>query len=293
MINKKICLVIFGLFIIFVGINCSSAANYQISNTTDINTISKMVSGDLAIKNNKFIKDGDVIQFKKGNYYGLNLTVKKKIKITTTKSARGKVRFIGNGSGTFINVKSNKINVNALKIKNYEIAIKAKTGGNSFSKNVFYNNKIVISGNKNKIFKNNFIKSSVEINKKYNQIYSNRIKNSYIITYGNRNLIKSNKLQKSDITIQGNLNKVYQNKVYGASITGISVYGYKNIMKKNIIFRTQNGIDVNGKKHSLINNKISNCKYGIIYQSKSVILRNNVFKGNKKNIWYNPIVYPA
>ena len=311
MFNKKICILIFSIFIMLFAINCVNAANYSVTNSTDADTISKMISGDLPIKNGKFIKNGDIVKFKAGNYYGVNLTVNKRIKLTTTKKDLRKAVFIGEGSGTFINVKSKKINVHGLKIKNYGVAIKAKTNKGSFSKLSLSKNGISISGNKNKIYKNSFVKSGINVNGKYNKIYSNNVKSGsitisgykntfeknlergeFVTVSGNKNLIINNKIYSSGLYIQGKSNKVYKNKVSKADTSCIGVYGSKNLIYYNTVSKADTGIDVNDKGHVLKGNKISNCKYGIVYQFKSVVIKNNIFKANKKNIWYNPIVYP-
>ena len=313
MLNKKICLIAFAILVILFCVNCVNATTYSVSNSTNADNLSKMISGDLPMQNGKLIKNGDIVKFKEGNYYGLNITVKKKIKLTTTKKSLGKVIFIGNNNGTFINIKSNKVFIKGFKIKNYDIAIKASTDASYFSRITFYNNGVNIKGNKNIILKNNFISSGyIDIKGKNNKFYSNKVNSgivtfngnknvikknfivkwSYITVNGNKNLIIYNKANKSDIIINGKFNKAYYNKVYKADLNGIDVYGFKNIIKKNTISKTKNGISVSGKGHSLINNRISNCVYGIYYGYNKPLIKNNIFKNNKKNIYSPPIMPP-
>ncbi|MGL6297893.1 MAG: hypothetical protein ACRC1M_01865 [Methanobacteriaceae archaeon] len=310
MLTKKICILTLMIFVTFLCISCVNATTYSISNSMDSVNISKMVSGNLPMKEGIFIKNGDIIKFKAGNYYNLNLNIKKSINLTTNKKEVGKVNFIGNGTRTCINIKSSKVTIQGVKIKNYDFAISGKTSNSYFSKITLYSSKFTLSGNSNRVYSNNFILSSFDVNGRYNKIYSNKISDvvtimgyknfvknnllnkSSITANGNENVITYNKAYKSDITINGKLNKVNYNKIFSARTTGIGVYGLKNVVSENSVFKAQNGIDINGNKHSIIKNTISNCRYGIIYQDKNNIFKKNTFKNNKKNTWYNPPIFP-
>ncbi|WP_067091854.1 hypothetical protein [Methanobrevibacter curvatus] len=65
-ILKKSIFVFIAILSIFILIGSVSAAIYSISNSTDSDTISKMISGKIPIKYNKFIKNGDVVKFHVG-----------------------------------------------------------------------------------------------------------------------------------------------------------------------------------------------------------------------------------
>ncbi|KZX11437.1 hypothetical protein [Methanobrevibacter curvatus] len=167
---KKSIFVFIVILSIFILIGSVSAATYSISNSTDSDTISKMISGKIPIKDSKFIKNGDVIKFRAGNYNNLKLIVNKRITITTTKNSKGKVRFIGKNKGIAINLKNNKnkkANIIGLKISKYDYGIYGKLNSGKISKNLFYKNlnkAIAIKGSKNSITNNRFIKSISGLN---------------------------------------------------------------------------------------------------------------------------------
>ncbi|KZX16027.1 hypothetical protein [Methanobrevibacter curvatus] len=245
---KKSVFVFIVILSIFILIGSVSAATYGISNSTDSDTISKMISGKIPIKDNKFIKNGDVVKFRAGDYNNLKLIVNKRITITTTKDSKGKVRFIGKNKGIAINLKNNKnkkINIIGLKISKYDYGIYGKLNSGKISKNLFYKNlnkAIAIKGSKNSIVNNRFIKSinGLNIVGNYNKVNHNKIK-------GNS---KENEVDFSEngLNIVGNYNSIYKNKIYYFN-SGIYIQGNKNIIKKNSAYKCSEGMGFSfGKK---------------------------------------------
>ncbi|MGL6297894.1 MAG: hypothetical protein ACRC1M_01870, partial [Methanobacteriaceae archaeon] len=76
---KRTLVILVVLTLLFVFVSGVSAATYTLGNSTDVGVISKMVSGKMPIKAGKFIKNGDVVKFKAGDYRNLTLVVNKKI----------------------------------------------------------------------------------------------------------------------------------------------------------------------------------------------------------------------
>jgi Na+-transporting methylmalonyl-CoA/oxaloacetate decarboxylase gamma subunit len=320
---KKMIVVFLTLTFLIVAIGSVSAATYKFSNSTDADSIEKMVSGEAPIKNNKFIKNGDIIKFKSGNYHDLNLVVKKSITITKTKK-KAKVTFIGNNTGTAIKLtnKNKKVNINGIKIQNYEYGIYGKANSATISKMNFYKNSnkgINIKGNKLKISNNKFVgnEASIHIFGKNNIISSNKINkggwyNDVIFIKGTNNLITRNKIKAPDATgiaVEGNKNNISKNiinkcvqgifgkgdknlisynKVYNMSDEysgeGITIYGGKrSTIVYNTIKSSTLGLGVFGEKTTVSFNKIYNNKVGIEYYKGNSISK-NIFKNNKKNL---------
>jgi hypothetical protein len=319
MLRKKYIIgILLAIFMVFAVVSVVDAATYTVNNSTDVDNISKMISGKIPIKDDKYIKNGDIVKFNAGNYNNIKLVVNKRITLTTTKNGKNKVIFIGNKketNGTVLEINSNKVNINGFKIKNYALGIYAKTYNSSFRNIIIYNDKksysddgMTIVGNKNRIFNNKFNMKNIFVSGKYNRIYSNKLnfgviettgykntikKNSLteaaIYAHGNKNLIISNRAYKySDIVIGGGkYNKIYYNKVSQVYNIGITVYSPKNIIYKNSVSKSQNGIGIGDKGNILKGNKISNCKNGIIYTNKNIFIKGNIFKNNKRNVLYS------
>jgi len=289
--NKEIKNLIFVGLVLIVSmmiITNVSATTYSFSNSTDVDNISKMVSGDLPMKNGKYIKNGDVIKFKAGNYYGLKLVVKKSITLTSSAKSKGKVLFIGDNKGISINITAKKkVKINGLKIKNYVTGIYGKTSATVLKKLVLYDNVygIKIFGNKNQISNNKNRLSDFYVSGKNNKVYSNKLNKSAISVKGNKNIVKKNSLKKSIIEVYGKSALVYKNSINNPGFTAINVGGGKNHkISYNKISKSNMGIYIYGKKSVIYKNKISNCNMAIVYEDKSNKIKENVFKKNKKNI---------
>ncbi|KZX14830.1 right-handed parallel beta-helix repeat-containing protein [Methanobrevibacter curvatus] len=254
---KKIIVIL--LTIIFLGmfVASASAATYTISNSTDVTTINKMVSGKIPIKNNNFIKNGDVVKFKPGNYKNLQLIVKKSITITKT-NKKAKVTFIGNNTGTAINLtnKNKKVNLNNIIIRNYKYGISGIINSAKITKMTFYKNSfkgISIKGSKLKITHNKFSENRISI---------------YV--RGKNNIISSNRINKGGflsplILINGNNNLISHNKIKAPESYAISLYGNNNKISKNTAYKCMNGIDAGGDRNSISYNKIYYIHYNGIY----------------------------
>ncbi|KZX11674.1 right-handed parallel beta-helix repeat-containing protein [Methanobrevibacter curvatus] len=315
---KKIVLII--LTIIFLGmfVASASAATYTVSNSTDVTTINKMISGKIPIKNNNFIKNGDVIKFKPGNYKNLQLIVKKSITITKT-NKKAKVTFIGNNTGTAINLtnKNKKVNINNIIIRNYKYGISGIINSAKITKMTFYKNSfkgISIKGSKLKITHNKFSENeiSIYVRGKDNIISSNRINNggfsSLILVNGNNNLISYNKIKAPEsyaITVNGNKNKISKNTVYKCA-KGIDAGGDRNSISYNKIYSINEfdgiyisvgkystvkyntikdsicGLTIWGEKNTASYNKFYRNEIGIEYFEGNKLFKNK-FKDNKKN----------
>ncbi|MGL6298062.1 MAG: hypothetical protein ACRC1M_02735, partial [Methanobacteriaceae archaeon] len=265
----------------------------------DVGVISKMVSGKMPIKAGKFIKNGDVVKFKAGDYRNLTLVVNKKI--TLAKTGKGKVRFISDYTGTAITVKSNNVKINGLTTKNYVYDVYGKTSNSVISKMSSYgSNGIDIMGNKNKIMHNKNYFPSINVAGNYNEISYNKLeakKNDLeiritISVTGNNNIVKKNSLKNySSIEVLGNKNNVSHNSLYKTNIYvangKYNYFSYNKISKANI------GINDDSLRSTFYKNTISGCYYyGIVYSKKGAKFVKNVFKGNKKNVLYSPLTFP-
>jgi hypothetical protein len=267
--KKNLIIILIVLILVITAINCVNAATYTFNNSTDSSSISKMISGDLPMKNGKYIKNGDVVKFKAGNYYNLKLVVKKSITIAKTKK-KGKVTFIGNNKLTAIKLtnKKKKVNIKGIQIKNYKYGILGKVKSAKISKMGFYNNSkkgISIRGSKIKLIKNNFRENFVSI---------------YIL--GNSNTIYSNQLNNTNslsltIYVKGNKNMIRNNKIQAPNSAGITINGNNNQITKNSVIKSENGITGYGNNNKISKNKINKCDYGI------------TFGGDKNSISYNKI----
>ncbi|KZX14603.1 right-handed parallel beta-helix repeat-containing protein [Methanobrevibacter curvatus] len=316
---KKIIVIL--LTIIFLGmfVASASATTYTVSNSTDVTTINKMISGKIPIKNNNFIKNGDVVKFKPGNYKNLQLIVKKSITITKT-NKKAKVTFIGNNTGTAINLtnKNKKVNINNIKIRNYKYGISGIINSAKITKMTFYKNSfkgISIKGSKLKITHNKFSENeiSITVRGKNNIISSNKInkRGSYsplILINGNNNLISYNKIKAPEsyaITVNGNKNKINKNTVYRGrngidvrgdrnlisynkvnyidSYDGIYIYGKYSTVKYNNVKNSARGLNIWGEKNTASYNKFYKNEIGIKYFEGNKLFKNK-FKDNKKNI---------
>lgn len=297
---KKVFVVSICILTAFLLVSNVSATTYGISNSTDVDTISKMVSGDIPIKNNKFIKNGDVVKFKEGNYNNLNLIVKKGITITSVKKA--KVKFIGNNSGIGIKLinKKKKININGIRLKNYHYGIYGKSKSGNISKNIFYKNEkygIFIRGTKLIISKNKFIQNAdgLYLVGNNNIISHNNAKRgekySYVLFIrGNNNLITKNKFKTPNsypIYIEGNKNKITKNTINKA-ISGIYAGGRKNLISYNKIYNIPNteAICVFGDKSIIEYNTAKNSRSGIAIIGKNNLVSSNKLYKNKIGIEY-------
>lgn len=298
-----------------------SAVTYTFGNSTDVDTISQMVSGEAPIKNNKFIKDGDIVKFKSGNYNNLNLVIKKSIKITKS-NKKSIVIFSGNNTGTAIKLanKKKKVNINGIKIENYGFGIQGKTNSAKISKMTFYKNSnrgISIQGSKLTISSNKFVgnEESIYIHGKNNIISHNKINkggsySSLIFVRGSNNLIRYNKIKAPEsyaISVGGNKNKISKNTV-NKCLVGINVGGNRNLISYNKLFNMGSsyggsGISIEGKyitvKYNVVKystcglviwgvnntasyNKLHENKVGIEYFKGNKLLKNK-FTNNKKN----------
>ncbi|WP_067260382.1 NosD domain-containing protein [Methanobrevibacter cuticularis] len=289
---KKGIFVLFGLLCILLIVNNVSASSYSISNSTDVTTISKMVSGKIPMKNGEFIKNGDVVKFNAGNYKNIKLVVNKKIVLT--KSGNNKVNFIGNGSGIAIKVNSNKIKINGLRIKNYEYGIYGKITSSSISKTILHGSSIKIVGKYNK-FSYNKLSGYMEVSGKYNKIYLNKLYGYSISVHGFKNTILKNRLVGSktySIDVSGSNNLITSNYMHGYSSsdsTGLSISdGSNNKFYYNTIIKAYWGINIFGTKNVFYKNKIYRCRIGIQYEDKTNNCIKNIFKKNKKNILFSP-----
>lgn len=292
---KKGIFVLLGLFFILLIVNNVSASSYGISNSTDIDTISKMVSGKIPIKEGKFIKNGDVVKFNTGNYKNINLVVNKKITLTTTKSGKNKVNFIGNGTRIGIKIKSTKVRINGLRIENYNYGIYGKTKNSSINKIILYKSSIKIMGNYNKISHNKLLghmSGFMEVSGKYNKLYSNKLYKSAMSVRGFKNTIHKNRVVKSksySIEVSGSNNLITSNYMSGyRDSTGLAISdSSNNKIYYNTIIKSYWGINVFGTKNIFYKNKIYRCKIGIEYEYKSNKFIKNIFKKNKKNISFS------
>ena len=214
---KKVVIIIILIFSIFILMNNISATTYTVSNSTDSNTISKMISGDVPFKNGKIIRNGDIVRLKAGNYYNINLVVDKRISIVSAKNAKNKVNFIGryknnnlskNSSAIFLN--SNKVKIKWINIKNYKYGIFLNSSANSISNVILRKNTqgIFLNNAKNKIFYSTLINSGIYIENNFNKIYSNKFRDAKIYINGLSNKIQKNRAYNTTLTINGNKNNL-------------------------------------------------------------------------------------
>ncbi|MDR1721793.1 MAG: hypothetical protein LBR24_01950 [Methanobrevibacter sp.] len=295
---KNIIFVLLVLIVSMMIISNVNAVTYSFSNSTDVDNISKMISGKMPMKNGKYIKNGDVVKFKAGNYYNIKLIINKRITIKTTKNGKNKVLFIGKitdytGPTPFygLKLKYNKIKISGIKLKTYDYGIYGRTNNSKISQVKFYKVTygIRIKGAKNEINKNKFTKCTygLIIRGKNNLISSNRINNSILAVEISsiNNKIKKNVLSNlnTGIHLNGDKNTVTDNKIIKA-ITGIYVERNKNKISHNTLLSSKSeGIFVIGLNNIITLNKIFKSEMGIGYVTGNTI-KNNIFKSNKINL---------
>ena len=294
---KKIFIILVFILTVFLLVNGVNAASYTVSNSTDVDTISKMLSGEVPIKNSKFIKNGDTIKFKEGNYYNLKLNVKKSIAITNVKKA--KVRFIGNNSGIGINLtnKNKKVSINNILIRNYSYGIYGQVKSGKITNNVFHENKkygIYIKSSKTKVFNNKFIQNAngLHLIGNKNTISYNKAnggKDYFVGLYvkGNNNSVIKNKVKTpsgSGIEVIGNKNKITKNNA--TALNGMYIWGSKNLISYNLVISKYCSIDASVNKSKIVYNTVKNSDLGLHIGGRfNLIYYNNIYK-NKLGISY-------